>query len=307
MVDNLQALIALAETGTMTKAATRLHLSQSAISKRIQSLQAEVGKNLIERHGRHVTLTHQGLRLLERARPLIAELREVVAEEVSEARGTIVMSVSESLLYSYGAKVLRRVQQRQPDMELQVNSHSCRLALDKVASGEYMIALTPGLAEQAPDLGAKLLVEEPMVIIPSGLESFSFPKSGKLPIITAPLHQTTWASIGISIKRLLQQRGIKLEITQTIQTYSGVLKLAESGFGHGLVPIGVARAFKIPEKQVIALPNPGVARAISIVGRHSTLKRPLMQRFEHTLREELQRDPLFKATLRKKLSGLKVP
>jgi len=60
MIDNLQALIALSETGTVTKAAGKLHLSQSAVTKRIQNLELDVGYELIERSGRNVVLTSQG-------------------------------------------------------------------------------------------------------------------------------------------------------------------------------------------------------------------------------------------------------
>src|SRR5262245_62478904 len=75
MLEGLEALSALARFGTVSEAATRLRLTQSAVSKRLQSLQRAVGFPLIEPDGRRVRLTARGLDFVERARPLVAELR----------------------------------------------------------------------------------------------------------------------------------------------------------------------------------------------------------------------------------------
>ena len=56
----------------MTRAANRLHISQSAVSRRIKALENEVGRKLIEKSGRQAVFTQHGARLLERMRPLVA-------------------------------------------------------------------------------------------------------------------------------------------------------------------------------------------------------------------------------------------
>ena len=60
MLTYLEALHALAETGTMGEAAIKLRLTQSAISKRIRALEVEIGSDLIRRVGRRVELTEAG-------------------------------------------------------------------------------------------------------------------------------------------------------------------------------------------------------------------------------------------------------
>ena len=77
MIANLEALAALADLGTMTHAATRLRITQSAVSKRIAALEREVGQPVTEAHGRGVRLTPAGHRLLQRAAPAL--LRPVAA------------------------------------------------------------------------------------------------------------------------------------------------------------------------------------------------------------------------------------
>jgi len=292
MIDNLQALIALSETGTVTKAASKLHLSQSAVTKRIQNLEFDVGYELIERSGRNVVLTSQGLRLLKKARPIIAELNEVIAEESSEATGSITMTISESVLYSWGAKALAKIQKQNPNIELIINSHSSRIAIDKVRSGEQMLTIAPGKKENTPDLGSKLLIEEPMVIVPAGLSDFSFPRKGCLEVICSEKSEATWGAMQGSLASFHKKSPFKIKLVKEVQSFAGVLKLAESGFGHSLVPIGVARSFKIPCSKLVRLPTPGVKRPISIIGRPTTLNRTLVKEFTTSLVRYLENSGL---------------
>ena len=65
MFDQIETLSTLAATGTMTRTATQLRITQSTVSKRIAALEREVGQPLTEAHGRGVRLTPVGHRLLE--------------------------------------------------------------------------------------------------------------------------------------------------------------------------------------------------------------------------------------------------
>src|SRR5262250_2762542 len=76
--DGIEALAALERLGTVSEAATRLRLTQSAVSKRLATLAKQVGFAVVAPEGRRVTLTAEGLELLERARPLLAGLRELI-------------------------------------------------------------------------------------------------------------------------------------------------------------------------------------------------------------------------------------
>ena len=71
MIENLETLVALSKVGTMMEASTELRISQSAVSKRIATLERYYDRELIERHGRRVVLTHHGTRLVERVTPLL--------------------------------------------------------------------------------------------------------------------------------------------------------------------------------------------------------------------------------------------
>jgi len=202
------------------------------------------------------------------------------------------MTVSESVLYSWGAKAFAKIQKQNPNIELIINSHSSRIAIDKVRSGEQMLTIAPGRKENTPDLESRLLIEEPMVIVPAGLAEFSFPAKGCLEVICSEKSEATWRAMQGSLNSFHKKSKFKLKMVKEVQSFAGVLKLAESGFGHGLLPIGVARSFKIPCSRLVRLPSPGVKRPISIIGRPTTLNRTLVKKFTSSLGAYLENSGL---------------
>ncbi len=79
----LLAFATLARVGSFTLAARELHLTQSAVSHAIKSLEQELACRLFDRHGRSVSLTHAGLQLLDHAHKILAEMRDARAELTS--------------------------------------------------------------------------------------------------------------------------------------------------------------------------------------------------------------------------------
>ena len=75
--DKLKIFHAVAEAGSFTNATVTLNLSQSAISRQIQSLEEELKTQLFERHARGLTLTDNGEYLFKTAHEVILKLKEV--------------------------------------------------------------------------------------------------------------------------------------------------------------------------------------------------------------------------------------
>jgi len=76
----LEHLIELANAGSYSRAASNLHLTQSALSKSIQSLEAELGVQLVERFGRRCAITTAGTLLVERASKLLPEIENLLSD-----------------------------------------------------------------------------------------------------------------------------------------------------------------------------------------------------------------------------------
>lgn len=75
----LRHLLSIADTGSFTRSASQLHITQPALSRSIKALELELGELLFDRIGKHTELTPFGAVALQRARMLVAEADELVA------------------------------------------------------------------------------------------------------------------------------------------------------------------------------------------------------------------------------------
>jgi DNA-binding transcriptional LysR family regulator len=283
LIENLETLVTLSRTGTMMETSTVLKISQSAVSKRIAALERHYDRQLIERHGRRVVLTHHGTRLVERVTPIISELRSVFLEDNALARGKIIMGVSEAILASWGPKLFAAIRDEVPGVEFTFHAQRSPVVLDRIRSGEYMVGICTGSADAETDLQSEVLRLEPMVIIPSALAPLDFTVGEPLDVITIETRSGAWRSIEDDMKRLNLKRMTSLE------SFFSVAQMALAGFGHGLVPLGVARTLGVPGDRLIRLGDSGLNRPVRFVARKSMFSRPLIQRFYEAVYEHAQK------------------
>jgi DNA-binding transcriptional LysR family regulator len=85
----IRAIQAVAELGSVTAAANRLRLTQSAVSRMIASLEAELGLKLFERHRQRLLLSDHAIPLIARAERIVAELQELEASARAVRQGRI--------------------------------------------------------------------------------------------------------------------------------------------------------------------------------------------------------------------------
>lgn len=281
-MDRLQTLLEVARTGSVTGAARSLHVSQSTVSKRLATLESEVGGPLLEAQGRGVMLTAAGDALVARTAPLLAELRAALSESHIDTAGSISVAVSESVLAAWGAAQLRTASEKVRGLRLELSAHTSLVAVELVQSGDAHLALCAGDLE-AVDLVRLPLLDEPMVVVPSAGESVRLRRGNTVPVMSVAPASPTWRSLKPGLRQLEKERGIRFEVQQTIQSFASVLQLARAGFGHALVPIGVARAFGLSAREWVSVPRPGLVRSISIYARKRTLSRPIVDAFVNAL------------------------
>lgn len=281
MIENLETLITLSREGTMQATATVLKISQSAVSKRISALEQHYNRALVERHGRRMVLTAHGTRLVERVTPLVAELRSVFQEEPALHRGKVILGVSEAILASWAPALFARVQAALPEIEFEFHAQRSPVVLDRIRSGEYMVGVCTGSAEADTDLVSEILRLEPMVLVPSALGELQYPPpEGELPVITIESRSGAWASIEEAMHQLAIHRATSLE------SFFAVAQMALAGFGHGLVPRGVARTLGVPLERCIDMGRRGLNRPVRFVARKSTFSRPVIQSLYRCMQAE---------------------
>jgi DNA-binding transcriptional LysR family regulator len=275
MLDGIDALVALENFGTVSEAATRLRLTQSAVSKRIQALQSQVGFRLVEPDGRRLRLTPRAVAFLDRARPLVAELRGLVKPMPTDARTSFSLALADSIASSWGPAVLRRALGHLPGLRVDVHAHRSVLVIESVRLGRY----DAGLCTESPlakDLVQHPLVDEPLVLVLSGLGS---KWDRNLPLITIEQTSATWRAV----HPLLRDHHSALLARELVfvESFGAVFQMLRAGFGNGLLPKGLALDMKIPRRSI--RPLAGVARRISLLTRKSLHQEPSFSAFRDAL------------------------
>ena len=281
MIENLETLLTLARTGTMIEASTELRITQSAVSKRISMLERYYDRRLIQKKGRRVELTQHGQRLVDKISPVLSEIRDLFIDEVTAARGDLVIGVSDAILSSWGPAVFHQIRDEMPEVNFIFHTHRTPVVLDRIRSGEFMVGVCTGSDALDTDLQSEVLTQEPMVIIPSGQVPIKFPGRGELGVITIEDYSGAWRSFQDEVQRLRIRREVSLE------SFFSVAQMAIAGFGHGMVPVGVARTLKVPESCLINLGSRGLYRPVRFVARKSTYSLPTVANFYQFLVEKL--------------------
>jgi DNA-binding transcriptional LysR family regulator len=147
----LQAFLAVAETGSFSRAAERIFITQPAVSKRISALESQLGTRLFDRIGRTVRLTEAGQALLERTRAILRELDDV-KRSITNLAGTIGGELALATSHHIGLHrlppALKRFHDTYPGVRLDLQFMDSEKACTAVAQGEIELALVtlpPGL------------------------------------------------------------------------------------------------------------------------------------------------------------------
>ena len=165
---SLKAFLAVAGAHSFSAAAEQLHLTQSAVSKRIQQLETQLGVALFERHNRTVSLTDAGTALLPRARSildLVADTTQQMENLTGDIAGSLSIATSHHIGLHRLPPVLRKFVQAHPNVDLDLQFMGSERAYQAVRLRQVDLALTT--LEQTPktDIAAIPLWQDDMVCV----------------------------------------------------------------------------------------------------------------------------------------------
>ncbi len=139
----LRSFIAVADTGGVTKAASVLNLTQSAVSMQLKRLEESLGQTLLDRSGRSIALTTSGEQLLSYGRKMMTLNDEVFNRMTDHVfQGSLVLGVPHDIVYPAIPKVLQMFHADYPRMKLQLISASTFRLLEMFNEGRCDMILT---------------------------------------------------------------------------------------------------------------------------------------------------------------------
>jgi len=164
----LQSFLAVAETGSFSRAAERVFLTQPAVSKRIAALENQLGTRLFDRIGKRVQLTPAGTALYERARRVLRELDDV-KRSIADLSGTIAGELRLATSHHIGLhrlpEPLRRFHAAYPQVRLDLRFMDSEQACNEVARGEIELAIVTLPPKLEAPLQADAIWDDPLDIV----------------------------------------------------------------------------------------------------------------------------------------------
>lgn len=141
---SLQAFVAVADLGSFSQAGDRLHLTQPAVSKRIATLEDQVGARLFDRIGRRVSLTEAGRVLLPRARQILVmvdDSRRALTNLAGDVGGSLTMATSHHIGLHRLPPLLKAYTRAHPEVRMDMRFLDSEQAYQGVLDGDLEIAV----------------------------------------------------------------------------------------------------------------------------------------------------------------------
>lgn len=284
----LRAFLAVAEANSITAGAEALELSQPTTSQYVRQLEEALGVQLLERHGRGVSLTHAGVRLQQCTQQAYAAIDSAL-REISRAEGVVRGIVRLSSVHTVNAyflpPVLAEFTRQRPEAALQVFCRGSSEVVSLVERGRADIGLVYDSMVASAEVDIVALFQERMALIH---QTESAPPTGRpgdalvnrrLPLIAFPR--------GYALRELLDRYYREsLDIVAEVDTMDTMLQLVRAGAGSAILPD------RLPEGIVEAvglcrtpLPEPAPWRRVVAIRRRANTPTPLV-RFMGTLVEK---------------------
>ncbi|MCE9683117.1 LysR family transcriptional regulator [Halomonas alkalisoli] len=152
---SLQAFLAVADSGSFSRAGEQLHLTQPAVSKRIATLEDQIDARLFDRIGRRVTLTEAGRILLPRARQILVmvdDSRRALVNLGGSVAGSLTLATSHHIGLHRLPPLLKAYTRNHPEVRLDLQFLDSEQAYQGVLDGELELAVVTLAPHPDPQL-----------------------------------------------------------------------------------------------------------------------------------------------------------
>ena len=142
---DLRLVMAIVDSGGLTRASEQLNVTQSALSHQLRQLEASLGVELFSRIKKRLVLTAAGEELAERARPIVSDLsalEEDLRRRSSGWHGTLRIATECYTLYEWLPPLLQRFHKRHRDVEVRIVADATSDPLSALKNGAIDLAIT---------------------------------------------------------------------------------------------------------------------------------------------------------------------
>jgi LysR family nitrogen assimilation transcriptional regulator len=248
----------VARLGSLSTAEAVLGVVQSAISRQLQQLEAEVGEALLLRTGRGVTLTAAGELLYKQAEAILQEMSSTIdkLEQLKREPGAGLVTIASPPTFSsiYMPEVVERFVTRHPDVHLVAYEAATGQVYDYLAAGQVDLAIVL-YASSPAKLDLVKLVEEPLMLVAAASHPLaghtSMPRE-RLPEFELVLPVSSHGSRAL-LEAYLEEGGVHLDPKLRLDSLVMIKAVLRSGRYCSILP-AVACAQELARGEFVAVP-----------------------------------------------------
>lgn len=237
----LRTLIQVAELGSLSKAAERLHIAQPALSRQVRLLEEELGARLFDRHGRGMVLTDAGREVLERATRILGEIddiRSCVGDPNASLIGRVTIGLPPTVSEVLSLPLIAAIRKQHPSLQPRLVDAFSGYLIDWMQRGEIDVGVlyepqTTTFLRARPLLLESLFLVGPAAAPLSVERSVPFARLAREPLLLpGPRH-----GLRAVVDRFAVQAGVALKVTTEVDSLRVMIGLVRQGFGKTVLPL----------------------------------------------------------------------
>ena len=246
MLDEMRTFVVLAESGSLQRAAERLFLTPSAVTRQIQRLEATLQTPLLDRSVKPGRITREGRAVLDRGRQMLRIMDDLKASGAKDAEpsGTFRVGLSFMLAQPSLVASIQRLTSRFPRLQPVLSTHLRQQLIEQLRSGELDVALAFLSADDTmpADLAGSVLATEHLVLVkargpqPRQRRSQRSSTSKDHALDARWVLNPSGCFIRAAIEARLRELGTPFELAAAINNIEMQLSLVASGIGFGAIP-----------------------------------------------------------------------
>ncbi len=292
---DIRAFLAVAQSGSFTRAAGRLHLSQPALTVQIRRLEETVGVRLFDRNSRNVALTPAGRALLPLLQKSLHDMEHVLIDARALGDGSSGV-VRIACLPTFAASVLpeliQQVKASVPRAGFYVRDAVAGVVDSLVRSEEVDIGLTGG-ALTDPDFDVLYTGGDHLVAVLPARHQLARRKCLALAdLASVPLVLTAQnTSVRAVVDRAFARGGFTPEIACEPTYMMTAVAMVRAGLGVTILPASAREVRAEPELLIRPVDDDAFLRPIALIKKRGRTLPPITQTFVSMLLERLAPDP----------------
>jgi DNA-binding transcriptional LysR family regulator len=253
----LNAFIAIAELGSFSEAAERLHLTQPAVSKRIASLEQQLNARLFDRLGREVSLTEAGRALLPRAYQILNVLddtRRALVNLNGEISGRLTLATSHHIGLHRLPPLLRAFTREHPQVALDIQFLDSEVAYEEVLHGRAELAVITLAPETREPVHAVAVWDDPLDFVAAPEHPLA--RNGPVKLTDVAHHPAVFPGGNTFthhiVRRLFEAQGLTPNIAMSTNYLETIKMMVSIGLAWSVLPRTML------DEQITRLSLPGI-------------------------------------------------